>query len=233
MNSCKVSTSWKSGDGPGTLTPFIHSSAVATSKALRGLPALRTNEMRDSFTIKKEIARRQVEVPARAFGLYVTILSLADAETGRAFHSVKRLASESGFSKSQVVKSRNQLIAAGWVEIQDDEIICRLGFVESPEVARAAQTNRQIRANSNLVRKEADFNRAALFYQVGRRDGFRCACCGSFGGDLAVDHIRPVSRGGGSELENLQLLCTPCNSSKGTKEIDYRQQQPLTSEGVQ
>ena len=32
---------------------------------------------------------------------------------------------------------------------------------------------------------------------------------------LEIDHKYPVSRGGGNELDNLQLLCTPCNMRKG------------------
>ena len=34
--------------------------------------------------------------------------------------------------------------------------------------------------------------------------------------NMAVDHIRPFSQDGGERLTNLQLLCTACNSLKGT-----------------
>ena len=33
--------------------------------------------------------------------------------------------------------------------------------------------------------------------------------------NLAVDHITPQSRGGTDHIENLQLLCQACNSTKG------------------
>ena len=32
---------------------------------------------------------------------------------------------------------------------------------------------------------------------------------------LEIDHKWPVSRGGGNEIDNLQLLCVPCNMRKG------------------
>lgn len=52
--------------------------------------------------------------------------------------------------------------------------------------------------------------------QVFSADGYRCVRCGSQD-DLTVDHITPVSAGGGNDLSNLQTLCRPCNSKKGAK----------------
>ena len=54
----------------------------------------------------------------------------------------------------------------------------------------------------------------AVRREVFRRDGGRCAACGS---DelLQFDHVIPVALGGASTPENLQLLCAPCNREKG------------------
>lgn len=49
----------------------------------------------------------------------------------------------------------------------------------------------------------------------------RCLACGQQK-PLAADHIIPVSKGGSSFISNIQPLCRECNSSKGTKTIDYR-----------
>jgi 5-methylcytosine-specific restriction endonuclease McrA len=40
-----------------------------------------------------------------------------------------------------------------------------------------------------------------------------CASCGATQ-DLTVDHIVPLSRGGSSDLSNLQTLCRSCNGIK-------------------
>lgn len=60
----------------------------------------------------------------------------------------------------------------------------------------------------------------AMRYDVLRRDGFRCVRCGrgrEDGVKLHVDHIKPVSRGGKSVMDNLQTLCEDCNCGKGNK----------------
>ena len=44
----------------------------------------------------------------------------------------------------------------------------------------------------------------------------KCAYCNSTE-RLVVDHIKPYSKGGTHDLENLQCLCWPCNSKKGAK----------------
>jgi 5-methylcytosine-specific restriction endonuclease McrA len=58
-----------------------------------------------------------------------------------------------------------------------------------------------------------------LRYDVLKRDGFHCQACGATGktSELEVDHITPVSKGGKTEMKNLQTLCFECNSGKGDK----------------
>lgn len=51
------------------------------------------------------------------------------------------------------------------------------------------------------------------------RDGFKCRACGSEPGadHLHIDHIVPISAGGPHEVSNMQVLCAPCNLTKGNK----------------
>lgn len=48
---------------------------------------------------------------------------------------------------------------------------------------------------------------------VWRRDEGRCVRCGSEQ-ELQFDHVIPFSRGGGNAVENIQILCGPCNRAK-------------------
>jgi HNH endonuclease len=50
--------------------------------------------------------------------------------------------------------------------------------------------------------------------QIYDRDGWKCRKCGS-AKNLRIDHVLPHSRGGITELSNLQTLCRDHNGSKG------------------
>jgi 5-methylcytosine-specific restriction endonuclease McrA len=54
------------------------------------------------------------------------------------------------------------------------------------------------------------------------RDSCICRMCGASPAKdpavtLHVDHIRPVSRGGATTLDNLQTLCAACNLGKADR----------------
>jgi 5-methylcytosine-specific restriction endonuclease McrA len=49
---------------------------------------------------------------------------------------------------------------------------------------------------------------------VFERDGGRCVECGS-GFDIQYDHVIPLALGGANTVQNLQILCAPCNQAKG------------------
>ena len=63
-----------------------------------------------------------------------------------------------------------------------------------------------------------DFEEADKIQKFKEQDGKCNICNETFEIDkLEKDHILPWSRGGKTRIENLQLLCKPCNSSKGNR----------------
>lgn len=65
----------------------------------------------------------------------------------------------------------------------------------------------------------------SLRFRVLKEAKGRCALCGATRDErtLDVDHIIPRSRGGRTEYENLQVLCSKCNRSKQDKDdSDFR-----------
>lgn len=89
----------------------------------------------------------------------------------------------------------------------------------NPDKQRAWSSNRRAKAGgkvSGLVTRfllNAQRNRCAV-----------CRCSVSKG-RYELDHIQPVSKGGKSDLGNLQILCPKCNRTKSAKDpIEFMQQ---------
>lgn len=55
---------------------------------------------------------------------------------------------------------------------------------------------------------------------VFNRDNYTCSYCGQQGGKLECDHIVPLSKGGGNEVDNLTTSCRKCNRQKKDKSVD-------------
>lgn len=59
-------------------------------------------------------------------------------------------------------------------------------------------------------------------FKVFDRDGYKCRYCGRTPEDsiiLEVDHVIPISKGGGDVMENLVTSCFECNRGKSAIEI--------------
>jgi HNH endonuclease len=91
--------------------------------------------------------------------------------------------------------------------------------VKALVLQRERSAQRKLQTAHSLMRAEEDGRptRVPVPVDVRRavfeRDGGRCVeCGGNF--DLQYDHILPVSRGGATTVENLQLLCADCNQRK-------------------
>lgn len=71
-----------------------------------------------------------------------------------------------------------------------------------------------------LLRRRREFQRSPLRRRLHQEinEGLHvCAECRCRSGALTVDHIIPLALGGLTEPGNLQVLCGPCNSSKGAR----------------
>lgn len=53
-----------------------------------------------------------------------------------------------------------------------------------------------------------------LRFKVWIRDGYKCVHCGQYVtfSKAHIDHIQPISKGGGNALANLRTLCVRCHS---------------------
>ena len=80
----------------------------------------------------------------------------------------------------------------------DDEDICSVVELLNPGPARR-------QAIDNGVREI-----------IWIRDGGRCGYCGRTG-EMQIDHIFPISKGGDDHQDNLVLACRPCNAAKRDK----------------
>jgi 5-methylcytosine-specific restriction endonuclease McrA len=61
----------------------------------------------------------------------------------------------------------------------------------------------------------------SLRFEIFKRDSFTCQYCGGKAPEvlLHVDHIEPVSKGGGNDLLNLITSCEPCNAGKSDRRL--------------
>ena len=102
---------------------------------------------------------------------------------------------------------------------------------DHPEVVRA-KTARWAKAHPEAVRaKKAKRKALKLAYQGPHYTAVDvaalladqhdlCAYCGVvFNGKYHVDHVVPLSQGGGNGPDNIALACAPCNLSKGDKSL--------------
>ena len=119
-------------------------------------------------------------------------------------------------------------------------------YATNPEPAKKyakiwAQNNKQrkitsdkawVKANHDKVRASQHKHRAAVRGNGGAytyeqwitlcdKYHHKCLCCDKRR-KLTADHIIPVSKGGTSDISNIQPLCQPCNSSNGAKTTDFR-----------
>ena len=86
-----------------------------------------------------------------------------------------------------------------------------------------------------LVSKRKPISQS-LRFDVLEKDNFACQYCGAKATDdnvlLEIDHIVPVSQGGGNNIENLITSCKKCNMGKGVKKLGAKKRLTLRQKEI-
>jgi 5-methylcytosine-specific restriction enzyme A len=103
------------------------------------------------------------------------------------------------------------LIPTRWL---DDRRIMQLSDTQFKEfVWNYAHDPANIRYEINPRRLAWQRIKSIRKQQLLERDEYKCNYCGSYN-RIEIDHIKPISKGGTNDLDNLQFLCKPCNLKK-------------------
>lgn len=159
------------------------------------------------------------ELPAEARLLFVGLWTLADRE-GRLEDRPKRIKAElfpfdaldaapllealadNGFLSRYEAEGVRYIQIENFVKHQDPHYKEKASEIPAPsgrdDLIKATNVTRSQRA------------------KILERDNYTCQSCGSKD-HLCIDHVIPASRGGSSDDDNLQVLCTSCNTKKGNK----------------
>lgn len=92
------------------------------------------------------------------------------------------------------------------------------GFQISPSTGQLAlfrrRGNKRIRS---ALRRAWEAMAHRIRPLIFARDGYICRHCGATQPPLQIDHIIPLAWGGANDPSNLQVLCKPCNTTKGDR----------------
>lgn len=129
------------------------------------------------------------------------------------------------FSKLRLAKGRAHVnITVRYSSPQGRNSYARSHRENFDQFRASFESARSAAQRQSIARRQRERERllmtAGLRYAILKRDGHRCRSCGASaaqGATLHIDHIRPVSRGGKSTLDNRQALCEACNLGKGSR----------------
>lgn len=109
----------------------------------------------------------------------------------------------------------------GWVYSQrQSRTSAQVVLSQKPEhyrlIRRTVEATRRAKSKGSFTVTE--------WLELKSKHGYICLCCRKSESEVALhaDHVIPISKGGPNTIANIQPLCQPCNSSKGTRTIDYR-----------
>jgi 5-methylcytosine-specific restriction enzyme A len=106
------------------------------------------------------------------------------------------------------------------------ELINEVNTHKKSQSAKQIVSKSEIRSSQSKINNKKQtrsrYISASVRVSVLNRDKYKCVFCGrnSQHIELEVDHIIPFSKGGSSDISNLQTLCFDCNRGKGTRQLD-------------
>lgn len=117
---------------------------------------------------------------------------------------------EHRLTKRRFARLLAEMVASKVVDVRGDKITPGRSFGANTSDAplRTPKAGREVPSDW-LAKREFVF----------ARDGYACVYCGSGGLELHCDHVHPVAKGGGHEVENLVAACSVCNLAKGSKTV--------------
>lgn len=166
-----------------------------------------------------------IELPFEARLLFIGLWTLADRE-GRLEDRPKRI-------KMEIFPADNLDIESLLRLLHDAKFIIRYAAEGSGYIQIMNFTKHQMphhkEISSAIPAPEGQKQITRYGYDVSvqcredtfKRDNYKCLKCGNKD-SLSIDHIISLAKGGDNSIENLQTLCSKCNSSKGDSIKDYR-----------
>lgn len=97
----------------------------------------------------------------------------------------------------------------------------RINFFRTPEESKKLRKAREKVKGSRRRAKMNGRHTVAEINQMFVDQDYKCKGCGDCIKEYHErDHIMPIALGGSDNIENIQLLCRPCNSRKGAMHPD-------------
>lgn len=149
---------------------------------------------------------------------------LADREARRLASADMRAAAKALRREKERQRSRERYLANRERNLEQSKKWREANPEKSKTLQKAwRDRNPEKRRKDKRARKTA--KRVTLVRELTRLQRGRCAYCRvKLDGDLQVDHVMPLKRGGPDKRPNLQLACVDCNSAKAARDpIEFAQ----------
>ena len=168
------------------------------------------------------VTGEEVDFSAYEKIIYLTLLNDLFASGGEITIGQDKLAEMVGFNRKTVISKLKSLRENGVIDCEK-RLSSSRGFpywvylgVQFPLELSTKEGTKQKSSSRKSISQRVRF-------EVLRRSKFCCSYCGKAAVDgyrLVIDHIKPVSKGGTNDIDNLTASCDDCNSGKGTADID-------------